>query len=93
MRTISKTKQFRRDQKRELKGQLKNVLVLELETVVSLLAEDAQLPDSYRDHSLIGEWRDFRDLHVLPDLVLIYRKVGEKELELVRLGSHSELSL
>ncbi len=32
-----------------------------------------------------------RDCHLRPDLVLIYRKVDEETLQLVRLGSHSEL--
>ena len=40
-----------------------------------------------------AEWKDFRDCHVRPDLVLIYRKPGPDTLELVRLGSHSELGL
>ncbi len=39
------------------------------------------------------QWKDFRDCHVRPDLVLIYCKVGDDVLRLVRLGSHSELSL
>ena len=39
------------------------------------------------------EWADHRDCHVKPDLVLIYRKPDEETLELVRLGSHSELGL
>jgi mRNA interferase YafQ len=46
-----------------------------------------------QDHPLAGEWDDFRDCHVRPDLVLIYRKPDAETLELVRLGSHSELSL
>jgi len=40
---------------------------------------------------MTGNWTDFRDCHVRPDLVLIYRKVGDDALQLVRLGSHSEL--
>lgn len=93
MRTISKTKQFRKDQKRERKGQHKETLQTELQTLVDLLVEDAVLPEKYQDHPLSGQWKDCRDAHVRPDLVLIYRKVGDAELELVRLGSHSELSL
>ncbi|MCC7528269.1 MAG: type II toxin-antitoxin system mRNA interferase toxin, RelE/StbE family, partial [Candidatus Melainabacteria bacterium] len=38
------------------------------------------------------EWDDCRDAHVKPDLVLIYRKIGTAELQLVRIGSHAELS-
>jgi len=43
------------------------------------------------DHPLSGVWRDYRDCHVRPDLILIYRKPDNESLELVRLGSHSEL--
>src|SRR6266851_2273803 len=39
------------------------------------------------------EWSDHRDCHIRPDLVLIYRKPDDDSLELVRLGSHSELGL
>jgi mRNA interferase YafQ len=41
----------------------------------------------------VGEWSDHRDCHIRPDLVLIYRKPDDHNLELVRLGSHSELGL
>ena len=61
--------------------------------VVHLLAVDTPLPASKRDHPLGGEWSDHRDCHVRPDLVLIYRKPDAANLDLVRLGSHSELGL
>ena len=51
------------------------------------------MPERLRDHALIGEWKDHRDCHIRPDLVLIYRKPDDLSLELVRLGSHSELGL
>jgi mRNA interferase YafQ len=51
------------------------------------------LPEKLHDHPLTGEWTDHRDCHVKPDLVLIYRVPDAERLELVRLGSHSELSL
>ena len=59
--------------------------------VVNLLAADQALPRRNVDHPLSGEWRDFRDCHIRPDLILIYRKPDDQTLELVRLGSHSEL--
>jgi mRNA interferase YafQ len=65
----------------------------DLRAVVSLLAADAPLPERYRDHALTGDWKDHRDCHIRPDLVLIYRKPDAETLDLVRLGSHSELSL
>ena len=59
--------------------------------VLTALANDQLLVEKYRDHALTGEWNDHRDCHVKPDLVLIYRKPDEESLQLVRLGSHSEL--
>ncbi len=92
MRTIRRTTQFKRDYKREAKGRFAKTLEDDLRAILSLLMSDARLPEKYRDHPLAGEWKDFRDCHVRPDLVLIYRKPDGETLELVRLGSHSELS-
>ncbi len=61
--------------------------------VIAMLANDELLPERYRDHGLTGNWKDFRDCHIKPDLVLIYQKTDDKRLLLVRLGSHSELGL
>ena len=58
-----------------------------------MLAADKPLPRRYSDHPLTDEWKDFRDCHIRPDLVLIYRKPDADTLQLVRLGSHSELGL
>jgi mRNA interferase YafQ len=92
MRTIKRTSRFKRDYKREAKGTHRNTLETDLRAVLTLLISDLPLPEKYRDHPLSGEWKDFRDCHVKPDLVLIYRKPDAQTLELVRLGSHSELS-
>ena len=54
---------------------------------------DTPLPLKNRDHALKGEWKGFRDCHIRPDLVLIYRKFEPQMLELNRLGSLSERSL
>jgi mRNA interferase YafQ len=93
MRTIRRTARFKRDYKREAKGRYRATLDRDLVTVVSLLATDTPLPRKYRDHPLTGDWKDHRDCHIRPDLVLIYRKPDAETLELIRLGSHSELSL
>ena len=45
------------------------------------------------DIQLSGNWNDHRDCHVRPDLVLIYRKPDNNTLELIRMGSHSELGI
>ncbi|MDR2220052.1 MAG: type II toxin-antitoxin system YafQ family toxin [Methylobacillus sp.] len=93
MRTIKQLGQFKRDYKREKKGQHRATLDADLEAVLSLLVSDRSLDPRHHDHPLIGEWKDFRDCHVRPDLVLIYQKVSTDTLCLVRLGSHSELGL
>jgi mRNA interferase YafQ len=64
-----------------------------LNEAIILLAADQPLPAPFRDHALSGQWQDSRDCHIRPDLVLIYRKPDDATLELIRLGSHSELGL
>jgi mRNA interferase YafQ len=91
MRTIRYTNRFKRDYRREKAGRHAKTLDTELTEIVRLLAADTPLPRRNFDHPLSGEWRDHRDCHVRPDLVLIYRKPDNESLELVRLGSHSEL--
>jgi mRNA interferase YafQ len=93
MREIKYTTRFRRDYKREKSGRHGTKLDTLLMEVVNLLAADKSLPHRNLDHRLSGEWNDHRDCHIRPDLVLIYRKPDEDSLELVRLGSHSELGL
>jgi mRNA interferase YafQ len=92
MRTISHTNQFKKDYKREIKGKSSTfgeALDAELFAVVWVLIFDGTLAPRYRDHQLDNDWKDHRDCHIRPDLVLIYRKPDDDSLELVRLGSHS----
>ena len=91
MRTIRRTNQFKRDYKREKAGRHGRRLDDLLLEIVGMLVADQPLPRRFFDHPLSGEWTDHRDCHIRPDLVLIYRKPDDKSLELVRLGSHSEL--
>ena len=93
MRRIERTAQFRRDYKRERRGQNRAALDTILIEVLKSLADDRSLGERHRDHALTGEWQDHRDCHIRPDLILFYRKPGEDVLQLVRLGSHSELGL
>jgi mRNA interferase YafQ len=74
MRTIKPTTRFRRDFKREKRGRYRDQVDGLLKAAVDLLADDKALPRNYADHSLSGKWNDCRDCHLLPDLVLIYRK-------------------
>ncbi|WP_396335890.1 type II toxin-antitoxin system YafQ family toxin [Azotobacter beijerinckii] len=65
MRTIEWASQFKKDYKRESKGQHRADLGESLFLVVELLANDKPLEPRY--------WKDHRDCHIKPDLVLIYR--------------------
>lgn len=91
MRAIRRTTTFKRDFKREKSGQHGKRLDDLLRGVLAQLVADIPLPAANRDHPLTGEWADYRDCHLRPDLVLIYGKPDRGTLDLVRLGSHSEL--
>ena len=93
MRRIERTGQFKRDYKREAKGPYRATLEHDFIEVVTALANDQPLAEKHRDHALSGDWKDHRDCHLKPDLVLIYCKPDDEVLQLVRLGSHSELGL
>ena len=93
MRTMKQSGQFKRDLKREAKGKHRQTLASDFVTIIAALANDQVLPERHRDHALVGDWDDHRDCHIKPDLVLIYRKPDDAQLQLIRLGSHSELGL
>ena len=73
MRKIERTSQFRRDYKREARGRHRTSLDADLVPILVALAEDQPLEPRHHDHALSGDWRDHRDCHVKPDLVLIYQ--------------------
>ena len=86
---VTYTAQFRRDYKRIKKRRFN---IAELQAVVTMLAEGKILPETYRDHALIGSYRNARECHIKPDWLLIYSISNEKLiLELMRTGSHSDL--
>lgn len=91
MRTIERTSQFKRDYKRESKGKHRETLDADLVQIVKWLANDHPLAPQHCDHPLTGDWKDHRDCHIKPDLILIYCKPDVNTLRLVRLGSHSQL--
>jgi mRNA interferase YafQ len=79
--------QFKRDVRRaERRGKDMD----KLKAVLTLLIEQKPLPTRYKDHPLKGEWKAFRDLHIEPDWLLLYRVYGG-ELQLARTGTHSDL--
>jgi mRNA interferase YafQ len=92
MRKIDLSTAFKKDYKRARANPHHAQSVRALyEAAVLLLAEDKPLPDSCRDHALIGDWKGYRECHLKPDLLLIYRTEEPEILRIARLGSHSEL--
>jgi mRNA interferase YafQ len=93
MRTIKRTNAFKRDYRCEKRGQYREILNKDLEEVLELLIADAIMPEQYQDHPMRGSRGRHRNCHVRPDLVLIYSKQNVGFLDLIRLGSHSELGI
>lgn len=60
--------------------------------VIEKLSDGEKLEDKYRDHNLSGNWSGYRECHILPDWLLIYRYNNDDLiLLLTRTGSHSDL--
>jgi mRNA interferase YafQ len=79
--------QFRRDVKR---GEKRGKDLRKLLRLLELLIAKEELPASYKDHPLKGDWQGYRDAHIEPDWLLIYRVAGD-EIHLARTGSHADL--
>ncbi len=92
MRIIEYTSSFRRDYKRVKATPKYRDIDSLLLSVLKLLQQDLPLPVKHHDHNLTGSWKDFRECHIKPDMLLIYQK-EDSALRLARLGSHSQLGL
>ena len=89
MLTIKYQTAFKRDYKR-IKKRGYNIRLLE--QVITLLAEGQELPASYRDHALTGDYSGCRECHIAPDWLLVYEVMqDELLLYLTRTGTHSDL--
>ena len=88
MYSLEYSNQFKKDFKKITKLAIPDIIAVG--HVITMLQRDETLDPRHVDHSLIGDWLGFRDCHIKPDLVLIYRIRNDK-LQLARIGSHSEL--
>lgn len=87
MLKVKDSGQFKKDYKRCVKRGLNMNL---LKSVVATLAIPAVLPIKNQDHDLKGNYKGFKECHIAPNWLLIYRYKGEY-LELSRTGTHSDL--
>ena len=87
--TIKPTNQFKKDFKKAQK-QHRNLNILK--NVVNMLAGGEALPEKYRDHLLMGNYKGKHECHLEPDWLLIYEYLDDELiLFLTRTGSHSDL--
>jgi mRNA interferase YafQ len=87
MKALRLANAFSKDLKRvERRGYNRSLL----ETVVNALRRDEDLPAARRDHPLKGKWKGWRECHIQPDWLLIY-KATDTEVLLARTGTHADL--
>ena len=91
MKRLLLTKDYRKDLKRELRGRYGVQLESLMQPLLTMLQNGETLPDKYRDHALIGDYKGTRECHIKPDLLLIYAQPDTDSIILVRLGSHAAL--
>jgi len=88
---IERTSKFKKDYKITKKRGYDIELLYE---VIKMLANDIRLPEKYHDHNLANNWKGYRECHITPDWLLIYKKENDKMiLLLTRTGTHSDLDL
>ncbi len=78
---------FKKDVKRQKK---RGKDIEKLKAVIEILVSGKPLPQHHHDHGLSGNWSGWRDCHIEPDWLLLY-KVTSEELTLGRTGTHSDL--
>lgn len=88
MLEITYSNQFKKDFKKIRKLPLTELKIIF--EVISIIEQQVPLDAKYKDHELTGNFFNFRECHIKPDLLLIY-KTDKIELKLARIGSHSEL--
>jgi len=87
MRLAEYSGQFRRDVKQ---AQKRGKDMGKLKALLTLLIESETLPSVYLDHPLKGQWSGFRDAHIEPDWLLIYKICGDR-VRFERTGRHTDL--
>ncbi len=83
------TTRFKKDYKQAMK---RGLCIDKIDNVIRMLAECQTLPKEYCDHPLAGNWKGYRECHIEPDWLLIYRIENDiLVLTLSRTGTHSDL--
>ena len=88
MKTIFPSTQYKKDYKR-YRTQPKKLAALG--EVIDMLANEQPIPAEYQPHLLHGEYKGCMECHIQGDFLLIWIDEKSNVIELVRLGTHSEL--
>ena len=88
MKVLQPTTQYRKDLKR-YRNQPKKLEALK--EILNKLMNEEPSPDKYYPHPLYGDYKGCMECHIQGDFLLIWFDEATNVVELVRLGSHSEL--
>lgn len=88
MKKLKASSQYKKDYKR-FRNQPKKLR--KLMEILTLLSNEQPIPEENRPHLLTGNYAGFMECHIEGDFLLIWFDPETDEIDLVRLGSHSEL--
>lgn len=88
MNELNFSNQFKRDMKKQ---SLELFISEDWIEVIACLSNGVTMKEKYCDHDLKGNWKGYRECHIHPDLLLIYKYQNDNDILLYRIGTHSEL--
>lgn len=88
MKRLKASSQFKKDYKRFRNNPQK---IKKLFEVLNLLKNELVMPETYRPHLLTGKYVGYMECHIEGDFLLIWFDPNTDQIDLVRIGSHSEL--
>ncbi|MGM9860264.1 MAG: type II toxin-antitoxin system YafQ family toxin [Muribaculaceae bacterium] len=88
MKKLHYTSQYKRDYKRFRNNPKKLEKLL---TVLKMLQSETTIPTEYYPHMLTGNYAGYMECHIEGDFLLIWFDPKTDQIDLVRLGSHSDL--
>ena len=88
MKTLKPSTQYKKDLKRIRNNPKK---AAELLKVLQMLEQEVEIPSTYNPHMLKGDYEGCMECHIQGDFLLIWIDQETNQIDLVRLGSHSEL--
>ena len=88
MKKLVQSTQYKRDLKRIRNDAKKATALLD---ILTKLENEIPIPAENRPHLLTGDYKGYMECHIQGDFLLIWFDPSTDEIDLVRLGSHSEL--